>query len=207
MAFTTTPVLWHYNTNLPVWLETDISGFTISRILSQQVTRDDPGAKHWHPIMFWSRQILPAEWNYHVGQHELLAIIMTCKYWWHYLDGADTLVDVLSDYGNLRNFMTIKELTGRLAQWWELLSSFHINIVWCLGKENPTDRLLRWPDYKTWIPEAPMGYMGPLQVPMPMSRAAKCQLRKIHPEGGDVESEWGDSAEATMFTTSHVLDM
>ena len=52
MAFTTAPVLWHYNTNLPVWLETDISGFTISRILSQQVTGDDPGAKHWHPITF-----------------------------------------------------------------------------------------------------------------------------------------------------------
>ena len=34
VAFTTAPVLWHYNTNLPVRLETDVSGFAISRILS-----------------------------------------------------------------------------------------------------------------------------------------------------------------------------
>ena len=35
MAFTTTPILWHYNTNLPVRLETDASGFAISGILSE----------------------------------------------------------------------------------------------------------------------------------------------------------------------------
>ena len=34
VAFTTAPVLWHYNTNLPVRLETDTSSFAISRILS-----------------------------------------------------------------------------------------------------------------------------------------------------------------------------
>ena len=45
-AFTTTPILWHYNTNLPVQLETNVSGFTISRILSQQVIGDNPEAKH-----------------------------------------------------------------------------------------------------------------------------------------------------------------
>ena len=129
MAFTTTPILQHYDTDLLVWLETDISGFTISRILSQQVTGDNPRAKHWHPIMFWSRQILLTEWNYHMGQHELLAIVMVCKHWQHYLDGADTLVDVLSNHRNLHNFITMKELTGRLAWWWELLSSFRINVV------------------------------------------------------------------------------
>ena len=50
-----------------------------------------------------------------MGQHELLAIIMACKHWWHYLDGVDTLVDVLSNYRDLCNFMTMKELIGRLA--------------------------------------------------------------------------------------------
>ena len=51
-----------------------------------------------------------------------------------------------------------------------------------------------------------MGYMESLQVPVPMSRAMKCQLRKICLEGGDMESEWKDSTEVTMFTTSHVLN-
>ena len=49
------------------------------------------------------------------------------------------LVNILSDHGNLHNFMTTKELMGKLAWWWELLSDFQINIVWHLQKDNPTD--------------------------------------------------------------------
>ena len=41
---------------------------------------------------------------------------------------------------------------------------------------------------------------------MPMSRAAKCQLRKTHPNGGDVESERRDSVGPTMLAASYVLD-
>ena len=51
----------------------------------------------------------------------------------------DALVNILSDHGNFHNFMTMKELTERLAQWWELLLGFQINVVWCLGKDNPAD--------------------------------------------------------------------
>ena len=41
---------------------------------------------------------------------------------------------------------------------------------------------------------------------MPMSRATKHQLRKIHPNGGDVESEWRDHVGPTMLAASYVLD-
>ena len=41
---------------------------------------------------------------------------------------------------------------------------------------------------------------------MPMSRAAKCQLRKTDPNSGDVESEWRDSVGPTMLAASYVLD-
>ena len=41
---------------------------------------------------------------------------------------------------------------------------------------------------------------------MPMSRAAKCQLRKTHPNSGDVESEWRDSVRLTILAASYVLD-
>ena len=139
VAFTTAPVLWHYNANLPVRLETDTSSFTILGILSQQNNKESPEKCHWHPVAFWSCQMLPAEQNYHAGQMELLAIVMACKHWHHYLDSADAPVNILSDHSNLRNFMTMKELMGRLAQWWELLSGFWINVVWCPGKDNPAD--------------------------------------------------------------------
>ena len=120
-------------------LETDASSFAISGILSQQNNEKSPEKCHWHPVAFWSCQMSPAEWNYHAGQTELLAIVMVCKHWCHYLDGADALVNILSDHGNLRNFMTLKGLMGRLAQWWELLLGFRINVVWHPGKDNLAD--------------------------------------------------------------------
>ena len=174
VAFTTAPVLRHYNANLPVRLETDTSSFAILGILSQQNNEESPEKCHWHPMAFWSHQMLPVEWNYHAGQTELLAIVMVCKHWHHYLDGADTPVNILSDHGNLRNFMTMKELTGRLAQWWELLLGFRINIVWCPGKDNLVDSPSHRLDYENGTPGAPVGYTGPLQPVMPMSRATKC---------------------------------
>ena len=96
-------------------LEIDASSFAISGILSQQNNKDTPEKCHWHPVAFWSCQILPTEQNYHTGQMELLAIVMACKHWHYYLDGADTPVNILSDHSNLHNFMTMKELMGRLA--------------------------------------------------------------------------------------------
>ena len=206
VVFTTAPVLWHYNTNLPVRLETDASSFAILGILSQQNNKESLEKCHWHPMAFWSCQMLPAEWNYHAGQTELLAIVMVCKHWHHYLDGADVPVNILSDHGNLRNFMTMKELTGRMAQWWELLLGFRINIVWCSGKDNPVDSPSRRPDYENGTPGAPVGYTEPPQPAMPMSRVAKCQLRKTHPNGGDVESERRDSVGPTMLAALYVLD-
>ena len=174
VAFTTAPVLWHYNANLPVRLKTDTSGFAISGILSQQNNEESLEKCHWHPVAFWLCQMLPVEWNYHAGQTELLAIVMVCKHWHHYLDGADALVNILSDHGNLRNFMTMKELMGRLAWWWELLLGFRINIVWHLGKDNLADGPSHQLDYENGTPGAPVGYTGPPQPAMPMSRAAKC---------------------------------
>ena len=51
-----------------------------------------------------------------------------------------------------------------------------------------------------------MGYTEPLQLAMPMSRAAKCQLRKTCLNGGDVESEWRNSVGPAMLAVSYVLD-
>ena len=83
---------------------------------------------------------------------------------------------------------------------------FRINVVWHLGKDNPADGPSHRPDYENGIPGAPVGYMGPPQPAMPMSRAAKCQLRKTCPNGGDVESERRDSVGPTMLAASYVLD-
>jgi hypothetical protein len=88
----------------------------------------------------------PAERNYAVGDQEMLAIVMSCHHWRHYLEGARHPVEVLTDHHNLQRFMTTKSLTGRQVRWWETLSGYNLNIVYREGKKNPADALSCWPD-------------------------------------------------------------
>jgi hypothetical protein len=91
-AFTTTPVLVHFDPDKPIRLETDLSGFAIAGIMFQPVDQNyrkaPKGAptpvkkvvRDWHPVAFWSRTMAPAERNYTVGDQEMLAIVMSCRY-------------------------------------------------------------------------------------------------------------------------------
>ena len=53
-AFTSAPVLRHFDPNRQIRIETDTSGFAIAGILSQH--RDSMGTRktdaHWHPVAF-----------------------------------------------------------------------------------------------------------------------------------------------------------
>jgi hypothetical protein len=89
----------------------------------------------------------PVEQNYAVGNQEMLTIVMSCRHWRHYLEGARHPVEVLKDHHNLQRFMTTKSLTGRQASWWETLSGYNLNIVYRVGKKNPADAPSRQPDY------------------------------------------------------------
>ncbi|MBW0540873.1 hypothetical protein O181_080588 [Austropuccinia psidii MF-1] len=70
-AFTTAPILSHFNHSLPTIVETDASDYALDAVLSQV---SDSGK---HPIAFDSRKILPAEINYEIYDKELLGIIHT----------------------------------------------------------------------------------------------------------------------------------
>jgi hypothetical protein len=92
-AFTSAPVLVHFDLHKPIQLETDSSSFTIAEILSLQVDQACPKvpkkaltpgkkvAQDWHPVAAWLRTMAPAERNYTVGDQEMLAIIMLCRHW------------------------------------------------------------------------------------------------------------------------------
>ena len=98
--FSSTPMLRHFNPEKAVRLETNASAFTIAGILSQQGA-GEPGvdwhrststierdmATHWHPVMFWSRTIVPAERNYRTKDQEMLTIVMSLWHWHHYTKG------------------------------------------------------------------------------------------------------------------------
>ena len=147
-AFTKAPMLTHYDPEMPIRLETDASGKAISGIISQQrADRDDKSQMHWHPVAYWSRKMTPAERNYDTGDAELLAIVMSCKQWRHYLEGAAHPITILTDHDNLRTVMTTKKLSRRQARWWEILSGFRLEVVYRPGKTNPADAPSRRPDY------------------------------------------------------------
>jgi hypothetical protein len=160
-AFTTAPVLVLFDPAKPIRLETHASGYAIAGIISQQAddTRDGPegagrgkgkgraGKGHWHPVAFWSRSMASAKRNYTVGDQEILAIVMSCRHWHYYFEGARHPVEVLTDHHNLLRFMTTNAFTGRQALWLETLLGYNLNIVYRAGSKNPADAPSRWPDY------------------------------------------------------------
>ena len=99
--FSSTPMLRHFNPEKAVHLETNTSAFAIAGILSQQGARK-PGvdwcwststiegdtAVHWHPVVFWSWTMVPAEHNYRTKDQEMLTIVMSLWHWCHYTEGV-----------------------------------------------------------------------------------------------------------------------
>lgn len=128
-AFTTAPILAHWEPHKPLIVETDASDYTIAAILS---TIQDDGKIH--PIAFMSRTLQAAELNYDTHNKELLAIFKAFKAWRHYLEGLGDLVDVITDHKNLEYFSTTKILTRRQVRWSEFLHQFHLIIHFRLGK-------------------------------------------------------------------------
>ncbi|MBW0477094.1 hypothetical protein O181_016809 [Austropuccinia psidii MF-1] len=72
-AFTTAPILSHFNPSLPAIVETDAYDYALGAVLSQA---NDSGK---HPITFDRHKLLPAELNYEIHDKELLVIVWALK--------------------------------------------------------------------------------------------------------------------------------
>ncbi|MBW0579247.1 hypothetical protein O181_118962 [Austropuccinia psidii MF-1] len=140
-AFTTSPILSHFNPSLPAIVETDASDFTLGAILSRV---NDSGK---HPIAFNSCKVLPAELNYEVHDKELLGIVLALKRWRAFLLSLSNSFEVLTDHSSLQYFMSSKVLTRCQACWAEFLSEFHFTITYRPGRlATLPDALSRWDD-------------------------------------------------------------
>ena len=125
------PVLAVFDPDKPIFIETDASEFALGAILYQ---KDENG--HLHPIAFLSKKFTDTESRYPIHDKELMAIVIACKQWRAYLEGANYTITVYSDHKNLTYFLSTKELNKRQVRWWEKLSSFDLQIVHTPGKDN-----------------------------------------------------------------------
>ncbi|MBW0572504.1 hypothetical protein O181_112219, partial [Austropuccinia psidii MF-1] len=140
-AFTTAPILSHFNPFLPNVVVTDASDYTLGSVLSQV---NDSGN---HPIAFDSSKLLPAELNYEFHDKELLGIVWALKVWRAFLLSLFNSFEVLADHSSLQYFMSSKVLTRLQAHWAEFLSEFHFPITYCPGRlATLPDALSRWDD-------------------------------------------------------------
>jgi hypothetical protein len=118
-AFTSAPILTHFNPQRPIVLETDASDYALAGILSHS---DSHG--NLQPIAFYSRKFNDAELNYEIYDKELL---------YAYCEGSLQKITIYSDHRNLEYFSTSKVLTRRQARWMEFLSHIDFNIVYRKG--------------------------------------------------------------------------
>jgi len=126
-AFTTAPILIHFDFDKEILVETDASDIASAGILSE------PGLDGLlHPIAFFSKKHTPAECNYNIYDKRLMAVVPTFKAWRAYLVGRP--VTVRSDHQNLRYFTTKRLLNQRQARWAEFLSQFNYTIEFVPGK-------------------------------------------------------------------------
>ena len=130
-AFIKAPILYHFDPERHIRVETDILSYAIGGVLSQ-LTSDDSG--RWHPVAFFLRKIIPAETRYGTHDDELLVIVEVFKTWRYYLEGSQHEVLVLTDHNKLRRFMKTKSLSSRQVRRAQKLSCYHFQINYRQGK-------------------------------------------------------------------------
>jgi hypothetical protein len=131
-AFTSAPILRHFDFDKEIVVETDASDYVSAGVLSQYGDDD-----LLHPVAFFSKKHSPAECNYEIYDKELMAIIRCFEEWRAELQSSpvDTPIQVLSDHKNLEYFMTNKLLSRRQARWAQFLSQFNFRIAYRPGKQ------------------------------------------------------------------------
>ena len=131
-AFIEGPILQYFDPEQYIRVETDASGHTISRVLSQ-LTND---LGQWHPVAYYLRKMIPAKTQYKTHNGELLAIVEAFKTWRHYLEGWKYKVFVYTNHNNLCRFKDTKNLSSCQVWWAQELSKYYFCIDYCQKKAN-----------------------------------------------------------------------
>ena len=99
-----------------------------------------------HPVIFWSRKLIPAETNYPTHERELLALVKITEKYRHMLLGKP--FRAFTDHRALKFIQSQQFLSARQARWLQTLQEFDIIIDYIPGELNYlADALSRSPDY------------------------------------------------------------
>ena len=120
-AFTSAPILQHFDYEKAIVVETNASDYVSAGVPSQP---DDQGVLR--PVAFFSKKHSPAEGNYEIYDKELLAIVRSFKEWHPHLIRAAQPIKVLTDHKNLEYFATKRQLNQRQVCW----SGFMAQFLW-----------------------------------------------------------------------------
>ena len=116
IAFTSAPMLRHFEPELEMILETAISDYVMSGILLRKYLYPETGKLILHPIVFILEKMSLAKCTYGIGDKEPLAIISSLKKWHIYLHQLPRPFMILTDHYNLQTFTTKSLLSRRQAR-------------------------------------------------------------------------------------------
>jgi len=128
-AMITEPILQHFDSEIPVTIETDASDYRIGAICSQPYERGI-----LHPVAYYSRKLKDPEHNYDVHDKELLGIIDALRKWDTYCKTTGPKITILTDHKKLEYWKTKKDLNRRQARWGERLPNYDFMIKYRPGK-------------------------------------------------------------------------
>lgn len=115
------PILSFPNKEGQFILDTDASDHGIGAVLSQSQEGTEK------VIAYFSRVLNKAERNYCVTRRELLAIVVSLKFFHHYLYGRKFVIR--TDHISLRWLMSFKNPEGQLARWLEWIQQYDFEII------------------------------------------------------------------------------
>ncbi len=138
-------VLKHFNSIREVILKMNFSNYVNDEVLSQYDDEDI-----LHSMIFYSKNMISAKYNYEIYNKELLTIIWCLKHWCFELKCTNISIKIFINHLNLKYFMIIKKLIRRQTRWAEKLFKYNFKIIYQSEKQNlKADALIRMSNVKS----------------------------------------------------------
>ena len=111
-------VFRHYNSNLKIVIEIDVSNYVFENILFQYDAQDV-----FHFIVYFFKKHNLVECNYKIYDKKLMIIVRVFEKWRSKFENFIYFVDVIINHKNFKYFMSIKQFNRRQIRWsvWDVV--------------------------------------------------------------------------------------